>query len=65
MCMAVRMEQSITIIMIMIFCLRQMRDENYSGYYQEVSASEFETYKASFTYKKLEMASFALRTKQF
>lgn len=36
------------------FLLRQMRDENYSGYYQEVSASEFETYKASFTYKKLE-----------
>lgn len=36
------------------FLLRQMRDENYSGYYQEVSASEFETYKASFIYKKLE-----------
>ena len=36
------------------FLLRQMRDENYRGYYQEVSASEFETYKASFTYKKLE-----------
>lgn len=36
------------------FLLRQMRDENYSGYYQEVSASEFETYKASFTYKKQE-----------
>lgn len=36
------------------FLLRQMKDENYSGYYQEVSASEFETYKASFTYKKLE-----------
>ena len=36
------------------FLLRQMRDENYSGYFQEVSASEFETYKASFTYKKLE-----------
>ncbi len=36
------------------FLLRQMRDENYSGYYQEVSASEFETYKTSFTYKKLE-----------
>lgn len=36
------------------FLLRQMRDENYSGYYQEVFASEFETYKASFTYKKLE-----------
>lgn len=39
------------------FLLRQMRDENYSGYYQEVSASEFETYKASFTYKKLEWHS--------
>lgn len=36
------------------FLLRQMKDENYSGYYQEVSAWEFETYKASFTYKKLE-----------
>lgn len=36
------------------FLLRQMKDENYSCYYQEVSASEFETYKASFTYKKLE-----------
>lgn len=36
------------------FLLRQMKDENYSGYYQEVSASEFETYKASFTYNKLE-----------
>lgn len=36
------------------FLLRQIKDENYSGYYQEVSASEFETYKASFTYKKLE-----------
>ena len=36
------------------FLLRQMKDENYSGYYQEVSASEFETYKASFIYNKLE-----------